>query len=299
MIILILATFLASCLFATFKYISIYNIPPFYTIVVNYIVSTVLAIVLINLMGVEGLNADLVKKPWFPLTIALGCISMIDFNLVSFTTKKVGVSITSAASKLSLLIPFTAAILLFDEEVTTVKVVGILVALVALYLISVKKKNNDEKLAVKKIYLFLPFFVFLGSGLNDLIMLTLGKMNSGSNGTSSVIVVFLVFLMASIAAIATSLIRRVPIRSFFEKKVLVSGVVLGTVSIGCFFCYLTGVGLATEAGWDGSVLATIFAVGTLLLSILFWGVFIFKEKLSINNWIGLVLAILAIFVLTY
>ena len=72
---------------------------------------------------------------------------------------------------------------------------------------------------------------------------------------------------------------------------------MGVVSVCCFSLYLFGVGELTEKGWDGSVLASIYAIGVLTISVL-CGIVGFKERFSTLNYVGIVVALASIAILS-
>ena len=115
MFIFILGIVCAAGLFITFKLWDRFNVEPFPATVINYLVSAAVAFFLCTPKPTVEMTFT---ASWLPYAIALGCISLIDFNLNSFTTKKLGVGVTTISSKLSLLIPVTLAIILFKETVT-------------------------------------------------------------------------------------------------------------------------------------------------------------------------------------
>ena len=297
MFLFILGIFCAAGLFITFKLWARFHVDPFPATVVNYLVSAAIAFFLCNPAPTV---VSTFTASWVPYAIALGCISLIDFNLNSFTTKKLGVGVTTISSKLSLLIPATLAIVLFNETVTAMKIVGVLAAVIALVLISIRKGLAVAGItAWKKIYYFLPLFVFFGSGTNDFIMLSLGRANSG--GADITQVVFVVFTMAFLAGVVTflalALAGKSSYRIFLVKRNLIGGIAMGLVSVACFSLYLMGVGQLTAAGWDGSVLASIYAVGVLVLSVL-TGIVVFRERFSPINYMGMAVALGAILILS-
>ena len=298
MFLFILSLLCASGLFITFKMWDRFNVDPFPATVINYLVSGVVAFFLCSPMPSM---VSTFTAPWIPFAIALGCVSLIDFNLNSFTTKKLGVGYTVISSKISLVLPVTLAIVLFAETVTAMKIVGVISAITALVLISIQKGSNVAKIAWKRIYYFLPLLVFIGSGINDFLMLSLGRANAGSAAPDVTQVAFAVFTMAFLAGIVTflalALAGKMSHRIFLIKRNIIGGTVMGLISVACFSFYMMGVGQLTEAGWDGSVLVSIYAVGILTLSVL-TGIVIFHERFSRINYIGMVVALCAIIILS-
>ncbi len=299
MLLFILGIICASGLFITFKLWARFDVQPFPATVINYLVSALIAFFLCSPKPTMDSTLSAV---WLPYAIGLGCISLIDFNLNSFTTKKLGVGVTTISSKLSLLIPVTLAIVLFNETVTGMKIAGVAAAVTALVLISMGKGGVGAGIASwRKIYYFLPLFVFLGSGTNDFIMLSLGRANTGEAAADITNVVFVVFTMAFLAGVITflalALAGKSSYRIFLVRRNVIGGCGMGLISVACFSLYLMGVGRLTEAGWDGSVLASVYAVGVLVLSVLA-GIVIFRERFSLVNYIGMAVALAAIVILS-
>ncbi len=52
---------------------------------------------------------NLVNADWFHSTIALGAFFIVMFNIMAITTQKLGISISSMASKMSLIITLVLA----------------------------------------------------------------------------------------------------------------------------------------------------------------------------------------------
>lgn len=299
MFLFILSLFCASGLFITFKLWNRFDVDAFPATVINYLVS---AIVAFFLCYPKPSVASTFHTSWVFYAIALGCVSLIDFNLNSFTTKKLGIGFTVISSKLSLVLPVTLAIVLFAETVTTMKIVGVLFAITALVLISIQKGSIVTASASwKKIYYFLPLLIFLGSGANDFLMLLLGRANSGSAAPDVTHVAFTVFTMAFLAGVVTFLALKLAGKSshriFLIKRNLIGGIAMGLISVSCFSFYMMGVGRLTDAGWDGSVLVSIYAVGVLSFSVL-TGIVVFHERFSRINYIGMATALAAIIILS-
>ena len=169
-------------------------------------------------------------------------------------------------------------------------------------MISVRKGEGISKgVQWKKICYFLPLFVFVGSGVNDFLMLSLGRVNSGADASDVTNVVFVVFIMAFLVGIVTfiasMLAGKMSVEGFLKKRNVIGGVVMGLVSVCCFSLYLFGVGQLTERGWDGSILASIYAIGVLTISVL-CGIVGFKERFSPLNYIGIVVALISIAILS-
>ena len=104
------------------------------------------------------------QADWLYHAIAIGALFIIVFNLYSLGIQKVGISTTTIANKMSVIIPVGVALTLYPENnFDTLKVVAFLLALFGIYLSVTKEK----KLALNKEYIGLILFVFLGQGISD------------------------------------------------------------------------------------------------------------------------------------
>ena len=76
---------------------------------------------------------------------------------MAMTAQKNGVSVASVAGKMSVVVPVLFGVFLYNESVTFLKIIGILIALIAVYLASVK----EEKRIIKKLGYYFQFYCFL------------------------------------------------------------------------------------------------------------------------------------------
>jgi len=104
--------------------------------------------------------------PWFKWALLMGASFISIFNIVGFTTQKIGVAVASVANKLSLVIPFVFSIFLYNEKAGALKILGIALALLAVYL-TMKKEKQAADLPASKWLLLFPVVLFIASGLLD------------------------------------------------------------------------------------------------------------------------------------
>ncbi len=107
--------------------------------------------------------SEIIKTDWFFAAIGLGFLFIAIFNVMALTAQKNGLSVASVASKMSVIIPVIFGIYVYNESTGVQKIIGIILALVAVYLTSVKQK--DDSVLTQSIYL--PIILFFGSGIID------------------------------------------------------------------------------------------------------------------------------------
>lgn len=278
---LALCVLFSSSLFVIFKLFSKYKIQTLYAIITNYVVACLFSTLFYD--GIILVN-EIPQKPWFLGTLALGVLFIVVFVIAARTSQKIGVSVASVASKMSLVIPVLAGILLYKEVLGPVKILGIVLAMVAVYFASVKEKN----ITVKVDSLILPFLLFLGSGLVDTTIKFLQDtfMEKGDFPLFSTTV----FGAAGFTGIIFILIKSFKVPLKINLKNVIGGLVLGIFNYFTIHFLLNAL---QNDFFNSASIFTIINVGTVLLSTIF-GVLIFKETMSKKNWIGIGLAIISI-----
>lgn len=286
MIYLLLSIVASTLLFIIFKLFNVYKINTFQAIVANYAVACIY-----GLMSYDSdINTnDIVNSEWFYGAIGLGFIFISVFNLMALTAQKNGLSVASVASKMSVIIPIIFGVYVYNESAGFQKIIGIVLALVAVYLSSVKSKTTIN---FKK-NLALPLLVFIGSGIIDTSIKYIETKYVPENGIP--IFSATIFSFAFTIGIIMVVIKVVRGKFQFDPKSIIGGIGLGIVNYYSIFFLLKA--LNTE-GNESSTLFTINNVGIVMLSTLV-GLLVFKEHISRKNWIGIGLAIVSIILVTF
>lgn len=282
MIYLLLSILSSSIIFVVFKLFKRFEVNTLQAIIVNYFIAC--------LVGFFGFieNEDLTEiptKPWFFGTIILGILFIIVFNLAAATTQRSGLSVVSVATKMSVAIPVLFGILYFDEGTGFLKILGIVLALIAVYLSSIKANTG---IAIKKKNLIYPILVFLGSGIIDTLIKFI---ESGYvNKTDVALFSSTIFSVAGLIGILILIYQKIRGTLKITGRNIIGGIVLGVPNF--FSIYFLVLALRNN-GFDSSTIFTINNVAIVLFSTLL-GILLFKEKLTIKNWIGIGLAIISI-----
>ena len=161
MIYLLFSVLSATLIFVVFKLFERFKINILQAITANYIAAFITGIIaygqVISISKVVSFN-------WFYYTILLGVLFIIVFNLMAITTQKGGLSVVSIATKMSMVIPILFGLIYYKEDVGVLKIIGIALALIAVYFSSLKAKSS---VIIHKKYLIYPILVFIGSGIVD------------------------------------------------------------------------------------------------------------------------------------
>jgi len=286
MIDLSLSILFSSLIFVIFKLFDKYKVETLFAIITNYVVACLVGLFVYD--GAIGI-AEIPSKPWFLGTFALGLLFIVVFNLMAKTSQKNGVSVASVATKMSLVIPVIFGLFLYQEKLGAIKVVGIILALAAVYFASIKK----EGIALNKKMLLLPLLVFIGSGLIDTSLKFLETTYIAQKEFS--LFSATVFGSAAIIGFVFILIRSLKKPLKVNLRNIVGGIVLGVPNF--FSIYFLLRALQTE-GLNSAAIFTINNVAIVMCSTLL-GIVLFKEHISIKNWGGIALAIVSIVLVAF
>ncbi len=281
-----LSVLFATGLFVIFKYFGIFKIDVLKAIVVNYFVAFVLGFLSSEKSIVI---TEIPQQPWFLGALILGAMFVSVFFVMAMTAQKNGVSVTSVAGKMSVVVPILFGVFLYNESVTVLKFSGIAIALVAVYLASVKEEKNNK---VKASLLF-PILLFVGSGAID----TLLKYVEVNFVKAQDIPVFSgsLFAIAAFFGVIILTIKTIKKPAPFGVKNIIAGVVLG---IPNYYSIVFLIKALQVKGIESSVLFTINNVAIVVVSTIV-GLLLFKEQFSIKNKIGIALAIVGIVMVTF
>ena len=284
MIYLLLSILFSTGLFVIFKYFGIYKIDTLKAIFVNYIVAFIMGVVLAD--GAVSLS-EIPEQPWFLGALFLGALFVSIFFVMATTAQRNGVSVASVAGKMSVVVPVLFGTFLYNESVTILKVIGILIALIAVYLASVKNETNTKSGGI-----LFPVLLFFGSGVIDTTLkyvevnFVLQKDVSLFSGS--------LFGIAAVFAATILLIQQIKKKASFGIKNIIAGFVLGVPN---YFSIIFLIKALQNEDFESSVLFTVNNVGIVILSTLV-GLLIFKETFSLKNKIGVVLAVFGIILVT-
>lgn len=285
MIYLILSVLFSTGLFVIFKYFEIFKVDVLKAIVVNYVVAFTCGF----LSSEKNISiTEIPQQPWFLGALFLGALFISIFFVMAMTAQKNGVSVTSVAGKMSVVIPIFFGIFLYHESVSFLKFIGIVIALIAVYLASVK----DEKNTLKKASLLFPVLLFFGSGTIDTAL----KYIEVNFVKSQEVPIFSASLFAIAAILGTLIliVKTIKKTTAFGLKNVIAGIVLGVPN---YYSIIFLIKALQVKGFESSVLFTINNVAIVVVSTLV-GLLLFKEKFSVKNKIGIALAIIGIVMVT-
>lgn len=279
---IVLGTYLTSF----FKIIQQFRLNTFQVIVFNYITCVITGSVM---QAKLPLRKEILESNWIGWTSVMGGMFISIFVIIGFSAQRLGVAVTSVAFKLSLIIPFLFSVYLFDEHISVYKWIGIVVALIAVVLTCYpnKKKVNEQHMP-SWLFILVPAVIFTGSGLLDaMIKFTEARFVNDQNKND-----FLVsaFAMAAIIGTVTLGFLLITKRQLFSWKAIPAGIALGVPNYFSIWCLVQ---VLKDYGDNSSAIIPVNNIGIVLLSaVVAW--LAFRERLSLLNWTGILLAVIAI-----
>ncbi|NVK53745.1 MAG: DMT family transporter [Flavobacteriaceae bacterium] len=281
MIYLVLSVVFATSLFVIFKYFEIFKVDTLKAIVVNYIVAFILGF----LLSENSISlAEIPNQPWFGGALVLGLLFVSIFFVMALTAQRNGVSVVSVAGKMSVVIPIIFGVILYNESLSAIKIIGIILAVFAVYLASVKEDASKHK----KAGLLLPVILFLGSGTIDTTL----KYVQNNFVAENEVAIFSgsLFGFAAFFGLLILIFKTIKKPESFGVKNLIAGIILGVPN---YYSIVFLIKALQTKGFESSTLFTINNVGIVVVSTLV-GLLLFKESFSLKNKIGILLAITGI-----
>ena len=272
-----------------FRMFDTYKIDNSQALIFNYFVAAFFAF---TIYSGELKIVEIPSQDWFSPSIILGVLFALSFLLFALSTQKAGIAITSVASKMAVMIPVIFGAYFYDSEnLNAIKIIGLLLAMASFLLIF--KKNNTESFNKNKI--LLPIAIFVFSGANDTLLKFIREVHfniSESDLNSEILFVATLFSISFISSLIFFGIPLIVKKKKFELKNIIAGSILGIFNFLSAFTMFKAMGY-----FESSIFFPIFNVSVVGLSALI-GVVLFKEKLTTINYIGLILALAAILLLT-
>ena len=252
-----------------------------YSINVTQIVASnyFFALVLCYFFFSPDLTAVGAEAPW-KIYISLGFLLPSIFLFLAASIKHMGIVKTDAAQRLSLFIPILAAWLIFGEKFDALKITAFWIAFPALLLILNKPSDNTKN---KWIY---PAAVLVGFGVIDILFKQIALFTDLPY-TTSLFVVFGLALIIMTAVVGFEIAFK---KAKLNFKNLLFGGLVGVFNFGNILFYLKAHQSFCRKSFDCFCWDEygVILIGSLT------GIFIFKEKLSKMNYVGLFLALVAI-----
>ena len=282
MIFFLLSIFCSTSLALLFKLSERYKVSLIRLIALNYLACAVIGFFLTGTALPQN-SAELHTTG--ALAVLIGCLFIGTFYLLGATTKQLGVTGAVIAHKLSLLIPVVLGFVYYNDSLHAAKIAGILLAFPAIYFATVKVRDTGS---AKKTGVWLALLLFLASGATDSIV----KFVQHHYLQHIDFNFFLLILFCTAGLISAIIVVVSWVKNGFElsKPEALLGVILGFLNYGSIYFFIKTLNLP---GMESSFVFPVNNVAIVASSALVAWV-VFRETLSRKNMFGLLLALIAI-----
>ena len=267
-----------------FKYFGKYQVNNLQAIIINYFTAGSLAVVITNTNGLPINFQHIVLSNYIVPSLIIGLLFIITFNLLAYGTQKIGIAISTVANKMSMIVPVIIGIYLFKEAIGVFKLIGIFLAISAIYMTSTK----SGKLSFDKKFMPIILLIFLGQGIADGTLSWTQKFTLSTENTS-------LFFASTFFSAGTFgclflaydlMVKKIQ----FQAKSILWGIALGVPNYLTLHFFIRSL---QSPILESSQVFPVVNMGIIILSAIS-GIILFKEKLTPLNWTGIAIAIIAI-----
>ena len=273
-------------IFVLFRLFDRFNISTFQAVIVNYFTAFLFGILV---HGNELSKDSFFHLEWLPFVLVSSIFFITLFIMMAFSAQQNGIAATSVAVKMSMAASMLGMILIYNESLSELKLLGIFCALLGVYLIasSGSKSNKSSKA-------YLLIILFIGSGLLDLNLNY--AQNHVLNYISTSIFTAFGFAAAGIIGVLFYIIQSFRGRSQpIKLKNLIAGFLLGIPNYYSIYFLLEAY---QSIPWQDSSILAVVNVSVVLLSVI-TGFVVFKEILNQKKLVGIIAALISIFLLYF
>jgi drug/metabolite transporter (DMT)-like permease len=225
--------------------------------------------------------------PAWRVLAALGVLLPAMFVVLAYSVRRVGVVVTDAAQRLSLLLPLLAAFTVFGEVFSWHKGAGMAIGIVAIACIVLRRRGDDARSAAGGWWW--PLVVFAGMGAIDILFKRVAQLT----GVPFADVLLATFVLAFVLAILAVIALYAGGRMQWRWRNVGGAVLLGVFNFGNILFYVQA---HRHLAHDPALVFSAMNIGVIVLATLV-GVGWLGERLGRLNRLGLALAVAAVLVL--
>lgn len=287
MMYLLLSIFCSTLILVIFRLFKKYGVNTFQAIVLNYVIAFIVGF---SLYG-ESWDLKFVyeENNWIPFALVIGALFISLFLLMGKSSQENGIGITSVTVKMSLAIPVLMAIIIYNEAVYATKVIGIVLALIGVFLITYQKKQMAGRDYRSILFLII---LFLGSGLLDTLLNYVEKRALGD--LSPALFSAIGFGIAGAFGLVILSVALVLKKQKLRWKNMVAGIVLGIPNFFSIYFLI----MAIRQPMEDSITYAMNNVGIVMASYVV-GILFFKEATTTLKIVGGIVSVTAILLLAF
>ncbi len=278
MINFILSLFFGISILVLFRYFEKNKVNSLAAISVSYLLSSALAFSI----SFDSENLQILISDNLLIIALLGVSFFFGFVIMSLSIQKTGLSTTSVAANISVIIPIIIALIFYDTSLNIKQFLGLLIMFPAIYLFF----KPENKATFKIGFLLFPLLLFFISGSNNSLMRQAELWGANDYPLLFIAALFSISFATSIIFI----VLKNKVKEYNPKNIS-NGLLLGLLNFGGTYFFLRSL-----ESFPSALFFPVYNLSFISLSA-FTGVVIFKEKLSRINYIGLILIIIAVVIL--
>ena len=276
-----------------FKLFGRFGVDSFQAIIFNYFTCVCCGWLHLGHFPIMAENAD---TPWMPYALALGFVFISGFNCAALTVRYFGVTVSQVMQKMSILMTVPFAILVYGESSSWGKIVGFVLALASIILVNwpsvsigqtARPRSNDSKSSDRGDLFWIPLLTWALAGILEVLFVRVQKEQLAD--VSDPTFICTVFGTAGTIGLLIASVGWLRGRLVFSWRNVLWGIILGIPNYGSMLFML----LALDSGLEGSFVFPVVNVGIIVATTI-GAVWLFQERLSKINWVGIVLAVAAI-----
>lgn len=288
MIYLALSILFSTLILIAFRLFKRFSIDTFQAIVFNYIVAFVVGF---SLYGDSWKSDYLSQVTWIPYAVVIGILFISLFLLMGKSTQENGMGVTSVTVKMSLAIPVIMAVVLYDEQIYWAKILGVIGALLGVFLLTYQKSSTNSSTAKAKVISLVV--LFFGSGLLDTLLNYVEK--KVLFDLSPALFSAIGFGIAGCIGLSILFYKVVRRNESIRLKNVLGGIGLGIPNYFSIYFLIMAIRYSPT---DDSITYALNNVGIVVASFIV-GVFVFKEVLTKRKIIGGIIALFSLILLTF
>lgn len=277
----ILAALCVAAFAVIFRFFERYDVRLFPAITINYAVAFAC-----GLMFHPPWSVGDISLLWMP-SVLLGILFVSIFSLQGLSAQRAGAARTTIAGRMSLVLTVLGIVLLFHERIALLSVIGIGVAIVGLFLTTASSKADTHKRSW-----LLPLLIFLGCGAADVIVNAAQRVRTTSLNEAAFTT--MCFGGASMVSVIVCAIRG-PHSALAHRRTWIGGIVLGLVNYASLLVLVLALG---EGTLPASSIFPLMNIASILFATIA-SIALFKERLSLRQWIGIGCCITALVLIMY
>lgn len=288
MIYLALSILFSTLILIAFRMFKRFSIDTFQAIVFNYIVAFIVGF---SLYGDSWKSDYLSQVTWIPYAVVIGILFISLFLLMGKSTQENGMGVTSVTVKMSLAIPVIMAVVLYDEQIYWAKILGVIGALLGVFLLTYQKSSTNSSTAKAKVISLVV--LFFGSGLLDTLLNYVEK--KVLFDLSPALFSAIGFGIAGCIGLSILLYKVVRRNESIRLKNVLGGIGLGIPNYFSIYFLIMAI---RHSPTDDSITYALNNVGIVVASFIV-GIFVFKEVLTKRKIIGGIIALFSLILLTF